>query len=65
MDCKTTGLKDAWTRLQTVYFTVLYDLFSMVCVLMKILSDASAKKKTKMLKAFRFRTFMGRFEMTS
>ena len=41
----------------------------MPCVLMKILSHASAKKKTKMkdkkLKGFKFCTFMGRFQMTS
>ena len=29
---------------------------------MKILSHASAKKKTKRLKGFKFRTFIGRFQ---
>ena len=32
---------------------------------MKVLSQASAKKKTKRLKGFKFRTFMGRFQTTS
>ena len=32
---------------------------------MKILSDASAKKKTKRLKGFKSRTFIGRFQVTS
>ena len=36
----------------------------MLCVLMKILSNASAKKKTKRLKGFKFRSFIGRFQVT-
>ena len=36
----------------------------MLCVLMKILSHASAKKKTKGLKSFKFRVCIGRFQMT-
>ena len=36
----------------------------MVCVLMEILSHASAKKEDKKLGGFKFRTFMGRFQMT-
>ena len=39
-------------------------LLSMLCVLMKILSNASAKKKTKRLKGFKFRSFIGRFQVT-
>ena len=34
---------------------------AVLCVLMKILSHASAKKKTKRIKGFRFRTLIGRF----
>ena len=40
-------------------------LFSVLCVLMKLLSHASAKIKRKRLKAFKFGPFMGRFQMTS
>ena len=38
---------------------------SRLCVMMKILSHASVKKKTKRLKGFRFRTFSGCFQVTS
>ena len=38
---------------------------SMLCVLVKTLSHFSAKKKTKRIKAFKFRIFMGRFQTTS
>ena len=41
-----SGLKDAWTRLQTVYFPVLQHLLPVLCVSMKILSHDSAKNKT-------------------
>ena len=37
----------------------------MVCVLMKILSHARAKKKTKRLKVFKFHSFNGRFQVIS
>ena len=37
--------------------------FNAVCVLMKILSHASAKKKTQKLKGFKFRTFMDHFRV--
>ena len=37
----------------------------MLCVLMKIFSHASVKKKKKGLKGFRFCTFIGRFQVTS
>ena len=42
--CTISGLKEARTRLQTVYFPVLQHL---LCVLGKIISRACAKKKTK------------------
>ena len=37
----------------------------MLCLLMKILSLASAKKKTKKLKGFKCRTFVGHFQVIS
>ena len=37
----------------------------MLYVLMKILSHASAKKKTKTFKGFKICTFTGRFQVTS
>ena len=37
----------------------------MLCVLMKILSHACVKKKTKRLKGFQFRAFMGRSQVTT
>ena len=40
-------------------------LLSMLCVLMKILSRAIEKKKTKRPEGFRFHTFIGRFQATS
>ena len=40
-------------------------LLSVLCVSVKILSHASAKKKTKRLKDFKFRTFIGGFQVTS
>ena len=42
--CKIPGLNDARMCLQTVYFPALWHLFPVLCVLMKILSKASAKK---------------------
>ena len=62
--CRISGLKDAGTRLQTVYFPILR-LLLMLRVVMKVLSNASAKKETKRLKGFIFRTFAGRFQVTS
>ena len=38
-------------------------LLSMLCVLMKIVSHASAKKKTERFKGFKFRTVIGRFQV--
>ena len=53
--------------LQTVYFLVLFShLRSMLRVLMKVLSHASAKKKTKAKnKNFKFRILAGHFQATS
>ena len=47
--CKISGLKDAWKRLQTVYFPVLHLTYFQYYALMKIFSHAtvSAKKKQK------------------
>ena len=58
---------DTWMCLQTVYFLVLFShLHSMLRVLMKILSHASAKKKTKAKnKNFKFRILIGHFQGTS
>ena len=39
-------------------------LLSVLCVLINIISHASAKKKAKGLKGFKFRTFIGRFQAT-
>ena len=62
---KVLGLKDARTRLQTVYFLLLWYLLSVVCVSMKILSCASAKKKTETITGFKLCTVIGRFQVTS
>ena len=35
----------------------------MLCLLMKILSHASAKRKTERLKGFEFRTFGNRYQV--
>ena len=64
-DCTISGLKDAGTRLQTVYFPVLQHIYCQYYVLMKIFSHASAKQKTKRLKGFTFCSFIGRFQVTS
>ena len=40
-------------------------LLSMLCILMKICLHASAKKKAKRLKGFKFGTFIGCFQVTS
>ena len=37
----------------------------LLSILMKLLSHVSAKKKTKRLKGFKFRTFIGRFQVTT
>ena len=48
-------------RANSVFSDPTTRLLSMLCVLMKILSHATAKKKTKWLKGFIFCTFIGRF----
>ena len=50
--CQNSSLKDAWMRLQTVYF-----LLSVLRVSMKILSHDSARKKKKRQKQFRVSHF--------
>ena len=55
--CKISRLKAC----KQFIFRSYNNLLSMLCVSMKILSRASAKKKTKMLKRFRFCTFIGCF----
>ena len=40
-------------------------LLSMQCILMKVLSHTSVKKKTERLKHFKFHTFTGHFRLTS
>ena len=64
---KISGLKDSRRYLQTAYFQSCKHLSSMLCILMKIVlhNYASAKKKTKKLKGFKFRTFICRFKVTS
>ena len=37
----------------------------MLRVWLKVISNASTKKKTKRLKGFKFRTFIGRFQITA
>ena len=57
--CKISGLKNARKRPKNSIFSVLItDLFSVLCVLIKILSHASAKKRPKGLKGLKFRTFI-------
>ena len=52
---KISGLKDGRTRLQTVYFqSYNTSTFNAISFLMKILSRAGAKKKTKRLKSFKY-----------
>ena len=50
-----SGLKNARTRLQTVYLQSIAHLLPMLCVLMKILSHA----ETKRMKRFNFNTVVG------
>ena len=64
--CNISGLKAAGTCLQTVYFFgPITHLLSVLCVLTKVLSHSNTKKKTKRLRGFKFRTFIGRFQATS
>ena len=53
-DCKIFGLKDARMHLQTVYSGPITHLPSMLCILMKIRSHASSKKKKKGLRVSNF-----------
>ena len=54
---KFPGLKDSRRRLKTsTVSSLIASLFSVLCVSMKILSRASAKKKTKRLTGSKFRT---------
>ena len=46
-------------------FRICNTLLSMLCVLLKFLSYARAKNKTKKLKGFQFRTFIGHFQGTT
>ena len=63
--CKISGLNAAWMRLQTVLFLVLQHQFSILYILVEILSHAIAEKKAKRFMGFKYRTFMGCFQMTS
>jgi len=45
--CTISGLKNATTHLQTIFSGHTAHLLSMLCILMKILSHASAKKEDK------------------
>ena len=45
--CRFSGLNDARTRRQTVCFPVIWHLFSVLCVLMKIVSPAGSIRKTR------------------
>ena len=56
-----SGLNDARTRLQTVYFPVLSRLFSVLCILMKIFSHASGKKKGEKAYGFKISQFYDSF----
>jgi len=63
--CKTSGLKSAHIHASKQYiFRSITNLISILCVLMKILSHANAKKRKK-LDDFKFRTFIVRFQVTS
>ena len=64
--CKISGLKDARTRLKNSIFSgPITHLLSMLCVVIKVLSHASAKRKQNGLKGFKFPTFIGHFQATS
>ena len=53
--CKISGVKDARTRLKnSIVSGLITNLFSVLCVWMKILSQASAKKKAKSLRVSNF-----------
>ena len=48
----------------SIFSDFLTHLLLMLCVSIKILSHASAKKETKRLKWFKFRAVIGRFQVT-
>ena len=50
---------------QSIFCSFNTSTFNAMCDVMKVLSHVSAKKETKRLKGFKFRTFTGRFQMTS
>ena len=64
--CKSSVLIDALTRLQTLFF-LSYNTctFSALHFYENPFTYASAKKKTKRLRGFKFGTFTGRFQVTS
>ena len=49
----------------SIFSSPITQLLLMLCVVMKVLPHASAKKKTKRLKGVKFHTFSGRFQVTS
>ena len=58
-DCKISGLKEPQTRLKNRIFSgPVTHLLSMLSVLMKVLSHACVKKKTKRFKVFKFRLLL-------
>ena len=63
--CKISGLKDARTRLQTVYFPLLQHLLSVRRVSLKILSHDSVKNKTETVQGFKFCTLIVHFQAAS
>ena len=58
-----SGLKDAWCPCMQTFSSPVMHLLSMIYVLMKILSQASAKIETKRLKDFKFLTVSGGFQV--
>ena len=63
--CNISELKSAHTLANSIFSGPRTNVISILCVLMKILSRANTKKKTKRLKVFNFRTFIACFQMTS
>ena len=55
--CKLSGLKVHGHPANSLFSGSISHLLSLLCVLIKILSHSSAKKKTEKLKGFDFRTF--------
>ena len=65
--CKISGLKDARTRLQTVYFGPTTSSFNAMCFEENsFICQCEKKKETETVKGFKFGTFIaGRFQVTS